>query len=88
LRFNLSACEQKFESMAKMIGLNTGLEFIEAVEQMNETLNIPQTINKLKIEDFDEISKRALKEAHGTYPVPRYMTQVECETILFKLLPN
>lgn len=88
LRFNLPACKHKFENMAKLIGLNTGLEFIEAVEKMNKTLNIPTTIKELKSEDVSEIARRALKEAHGTYPVPRYMTQTQCEQIVRKLLPN
>ena len=32
--------------------------------------------------------RAALKEAHTGYPVPRYMTQAQCEEIISRLLPR
>lgn len=88
LRFNLSACHGKFEKMAALIGLDTGEAFVEAVEKLNSALDIPKSIKRLKEEDVSVIAQRALKEAHGTYPVPRYMTQAQCEQIVRNLLPS
>ncbi|MGF1761340.1 iron-containing alcohol dehydrogenase [Photobacterium sagamiensis] len=88
LRFSFPACRQRFEDMAALIGLAHGEQFIEAVAQLNQQLNIPDMFEQLKADDIPEIARRALKEAHGTYPVPRYMTQSQCEALLRQLLSS
>lgn len=87
LRFSFPKCRQRFSDMAALIGLSDGEKFILAVEQLNQQLNIPNTFEQLKADDIPEIARRALTEAHGTYPVPRYMSQSQCENLLTQLLP-
>ncbi|MDO6544225.1 iron-containing alcohol dehydrogenase [Photobacterium sanguinicancri] len=87
LRFSVPACRDRMSELAALIGLVEGENFIEAVERLNQQLDIPTSFTQLLEEDIPEIAKRALSEAHGTYPVPRYMTQSQCETLLKQLLP-
>lgn len=87
LRFSYPECRQRMTDLAMLIGLADGDQFILAVEELNRQLNIPDTFEQLKEVDIPEIARRALKEAHGTYPVPRYMTQSQCEDLLRQLLP-
>jgi len=61
--------------------------FIDHVEQMNTRMNIPTTIAELRAEDIPLIVERTLAEAHPDYPVPRFMTRSECDTLVRQLLP-
>ena len=74
------------EQLANVIGLSSGSEFIEAVVELNKKLNIPNGFPELKAEDITLISQRALAEAHGTYPVPGYLSQNQCEQLLEQFL--
>jgi len=60
--------------------------FINAVDKLNKDIKIPNGIAELKESDIPELAKKALKEAHPDYPVPKFMTLKECEKILTKLL--
>jgi len=76
--------------------------FIAHIEGMNKELNMPTEISGMKATDVREVSRRALEEAHGTafsplsqpwrwfidvgYPVPKYMTQADCQEVVAKLL--
>ena len=62
-------------------------KFLEAVIAMNAALGIPTTLAALKEADIPALAKAACHEAHTGYPVPRYMTQGECEAMIRKLLP-
>jgi alcohol dehydrogenase len=62
-------------------------KFINAVEQLNRDLGIPQYLEKLQAKDIPALAKAALHEAHTGYPVPRYMTQKQCEEIIAQVLP-
>ena len=96
LNFNLNVCEKRLAKLAKVIGLETnGLKgeqaaqlFIKAVETLQNDLGIPTTLDCIKAEDVKELAKSALKEAHYLYPVPKYLTQIQCEILIEKLLPN
>ncbi|RJP79467.1 MAG: iron-containing alcohol dehydrogenase [Desulfobacteraceae bacterium] len=61
--------------------------FIEKVKSMNKKMKIPAYIKELREEDIPHIAGKALDEAHPDYPVPRIMTQEECEALIRKLLP-
>jgi alcohol dehydrogenase len=56
--------------------------FIAEVRRLNAHMNIPQCIEQLKAEDVAGIVDRALAEAHGTYPVPKYMTRADCTAVV------
>lgn len=60
--------------------------FIDKVKAMNKKMDIPMVIKELKASDIPLIAERALKEAHPLYPVPRIMTQQQCEELVRKLL--
>ncbi|OLQ73065.1 dehydrogenase [Photobacterium proteolyticum] len=79
-------CKARLEELANVIGLNNGSEFIDAVVELNKKLNIPNGFPELKAEDITLISQRALAEAHGTYPVPGYLSQSQCERLLKQFL--
>jgi alcohol dehydrogenase class IV len=61
--------------------------FIGGVEQLNHDLNIPTTLAALKDDDVPALARAAQKEAQTGYPVPRYMTQAQCEDLIRGLLP-
>ena len=47
----------------------------------------PRRSTALRAADIPVIARRAMDEAQGFYPVPRFMVQSECEALLAKLLP-
>ncbi|MGR5143513.1 iron-containing alcohol dehydrogenase [Photobacterium sp. DNB23_23_1] len=79
-------CERRLALLAEVIGLDTAEEFIEAVSNLNAQLNIPTSFPELKEDEIPLITKRALAEAHGTYPVPGYLSQQQGEALLTQFL--
>ena len=63
-------------------------KFLDGVDQLNADLGIPTTLEALKEADIPELAKAACHEAHTNYPVPRYMTQQECENLIRQALPK
>jgi hypothetical protein len=57
------------------------------VDQLNADLGIPTTLAALQETDIPALAKAACWEAHTGYPVPRYMSQQECEDLIRKALP-
>ncbi len=62
-------------------------KFLDAVDALNRDLGIPTTLAALQEADIPELAKAACHEAHTNYPVPRYMTQAECEDLIRQALP-
>ncbi|MDV5172149.1 iron-containing alcohol dehydrogenase [Photobacterium rosenbergii] len=79
-------CQNRLQLLAEAIGLNTAEDFIVAVTELNKTLEIPTSFPELKAEEIPQITRRALSEAHGTYPVPGYLTQAQGEALLTKFV--
>lgn len=79
-------CRDRLEQLAQLIGLTSAEQFIEAIEALNRRLAIPQRLPELKYNEIPLLTKRALKEAHGTYPVPGYLTQQQGEQLLTEIL--
>ncbi|MCW8329200.1 iron-containing alcohol dehydrogenase [Photobacterium sp. SDRW27] len=86
LRFLQPYCMKRMDELAAILGLRDGEEFIDAVIELNRQLNIPTNFPELLPADIPLIAKRALAEAHGTYPVPGYMNQKQCESLLRQFL--
>ena len=61
--------------------------FLDGVDQLNRDLNIPLFLDALQEADIAELAKAACHEAHTGYPVPRYMTQEQCEALIRQVLP-
>ena len=60
--------------------------FIDAVQQLNDDLGIPRFLDALQDDDIPALAAAACAEAN-TYPVPRYMTQQQCEALIRQVLP-
>ncbi len=96
MRFSEPAVRQRFKQLATTIGIaednktdaQLSLAFVEAVEELKQTLNLPRQLDALKADDLPALAKAALHEAHYLYAVPRYMSQQQCIEIITKLLPQ
>ena len=62
-------------------------KFLDAVDQLNRDLGIPTTLAALREADIPKLAVAACHEAHTGYPVPRYMSQQQCEDPIRKALP-
>jgi alcohol dehydrogenase len=62
-------------------------KFLDGVDQLNRDLAIPTYLAALKEADIPALAEAACKEAHTGYPVPRYMTQAQCEQMIRQVLP-
>ena len=61
-------------------------KFIDQVRSLNARFGIPENLEALKADDIPGIARAALKEAHGTYAVPRYMDAPACETFIRQIM--
>jgi hypothetical protein len=53
---------------------------------MKHKFDIPEKLDTLQQEDISRIATAALKEAHFTYAVPRYMNKATCERLIALML--
>jgi len=60
--------------------------FIAAIRGLNKRMAIPEKITQIKEADIPLIIKRAFHEAHPLYPVPKFMTEADCEKVLRNLM--
>ena len=96
LEYSRSEAEEKMARLAIAAGLGSEGDsnevlshtFIDAVKAMNANMEIPTFIEGLKESDIPLIVKRAFKEAHPLYPVPKIMTDQDCADLVRKLLPE
>ncbi len=96
LDFSKPNCIARLATLAEVSGLKKGHEtaaqladsFIAHVRAMNLQFGIPTQVEKLKASDIPAITDKALREAHWTYAVPRYMDKPECEMLIRTMLPQ
>lgn len=90
LAFNRPACEKRLALLARDIGLApAGSRDAEAAETLCrrvDTLlaNLPLKRSGAQVQraDYDRITEDALTEAHGMYPLPRYMDERDVHRVL------
>jgi alcohol dehydrogenase len=93
LEFSKGPAQQRLAELADAIGLDgagpadKAARFIDAVRELSATVEIPKSLAALESSDIAPIAKRAVDEVHANYPVPRYMSQAECETLITQMLP-
>jgi alcohol dehydrogenase len=95
LRYSAPAIQKQLAQLAVRAKLGDDSErddklaekFLDAVEQLNRDLGIPLYLDKLQEADIPALAKAACHEAHTGYPVPKYMTQKQCEAIIRQVLP-
>lgn len=56
--------------------------FIAEIRRLNALMGIPATLESVEAKDIPQLVRRALTEAHGTYPVPKYMSKGDCDAVL------
>ncbi len=96
LKFSSSAITDRLALLAVSARVGTPDEpadllaqkFLDAVDQLNADLGIPTTLEALQEADIPALAKAACHEAHTGYPVPRYMSQQECEDLIRLALPQ
>ncbi len=94
LDWSLPACESKLALLARSIDLGAAgdgesslaVQFIRWIEALNQALGVPAGVVQLRRDHIPQISCNVLKEAHPAYPVPRLMTQADCEALLRRFL--
>ncbi len=94
LEYSKEAATDRLAKLAEASGLRTGREgnaklaqkFIDHVRQLCKEFDIPPVLEALKPEDIPAITRNALKEAHFTYAVPKYMDQNTCENLISKMV--
>lgn len=70
------ACEKEIGELADIIHLEGNDDthkmerFIFELNELNKSLDLPQSLNVVKESDIPELTRRAIKEANPTYPVP------------------
>jgi len=95
LRFCAAESRAKLATLALRAGVGTEGEqeallarkFLESVEAMQARLGIPSHLAALRAKDIPALARDACWEADTNYPVPRRMTQADCEALLRAVLP-
>jgi len=93
LDYSKDQITDRLADLAIAAGLKKGSEskqqlankFIKQIRTMLSDFNIPSQLDALKQEDIPKIAKLALEEAHMNYPVPKYMNQKTCESLILKM---
>jgi alcohol dehydrogenase class IV len=62
--------------------------FLDSVEALAASVGIPRQLDALRDRDIPALAEAACWEADTNYPVPRRMTQDECEAMLRAVLPR
>ncbi len=62
-------------------------KFLDAIDALNARLGIPRHLDALREEDIPALARAACREADLNYPVPRAMSQPDCEALLRQVLP-
>jgi alcohol dehydrogenase class IV len=90
LDFYLDVAARQLSELAEACGLSSSGEseasnaraFVAAVRRLNASLGIPERIDQLTPSEIPDLAERAIDEAQGTYPVPKYMSVADCSAIL------
>ncbi len=90
LEFYLNEAAPPMAELARACGLGEAGDdeptlaraFIARIRRLNTQMDIPATLDPVTVADIPEIVRRALAEAHGTYPVPKYMSNADCDAVV------
>lgn len=93
LRFYASSIHKPLAELAEAANIGTAEmsisqraeAFIDAIEQLNQRLAIPTTLEGIQDKDIDVLVGRALAEANPLYPVPVIMNREQMRSIYKKL---
>lgn len=93
LRMYGPACERKLARLAKNAGVvdrkmgekEAAACFIDWIQQMNDSMEIPRYFPEIQEEDIPTMAGYADKEGNPLYPVPVLMNRKELEQIYYKV---
>lgn len=90
-RFNQRVCTQDFAELEAMLQADDATSatpselaaaFVARIDGLSDALQIPRELADLRQDDFENITKQALKEAKTSYATPRKMSARQCREIL------
>ena len=90
LEFSMDGATARMAELARACGLgedgddprSLAMSLVVGIRRLNAGIGIPPTIEQIADADIPEIVRRAMSEAHGTYPVPKYMSAADCATVV------
>ena len=91
LRFSFSEIESQLTELSEaLIGTQSGYvpnaqDFLDRLEGLYTEIGIEQTSSLLQASDTNELVTLILKEAHWSYPVPKFMNEEECAQLLAEI---
>ena len=93
LRMYGPACEKKLARLAKKAGVvDRGMEdreaaacFIDWIQEMNDSMEIPEHLPEIQEEDIPVMAGHADREGNPLYPVPVLMDKKELEQIYWEV---
>ena len=93
LRMYGPACEKKLARLAKKAGVvDRGMEdreaaacFIDWIQEMNDSMEIPEHLPEIQEEDIPVMAGHADREGNPLYPVPVLMNKKELEQIYWEV---
>ncbi|NNM21688.1 MAG: iron-containing alcohol dehydrogenase [Gammaproteobacteria bacterium] len=94
LDYSKPACTSRLAKLGDASGLRQDGDtdavladrFIAHIRSLNARFGIPEKLDALRAEDIPAITRAALKEAHSTYAVPRYMDRPTCESLIRQIM--
>ena len=94
LDYSLVNCKERLARLAEAAELHKegdsdevlAQKFIDRIRELNASFDIPEKLVALQEADIASIATAALKEAHSTYAVPRYMRRSDCEALVRRML--
>jgi alcohol dehydrogenase class IV len=96
LRFSSAAITGKLATLAHSAKLGGADEpeaelaqrFLDSIDALNRRVGIPPRLDALREEEIPRLARAACREADLNYPVPRVMSQEDCEGLLRAVLPE
>jgi alcohol dehydrogenase class IV len=96
LRFYGTSVQHKLAVLAVQAKVGTQGEthellaekFIASIKALSHDLGLPQQLAELRKADIPALARAACREADTNYPVPRYMSETDCEKLIALLLPR
>lgn len=91
LRFSFSEIELQLTALSEALidaqseAMPNAQAFLDRLEGLYNEIGIEQTSSLLKTSDTDELVTLILKEAHWSYPVPKFMNEEECAQLLAEI---
>ena len=93
MQYYLPVCENEFSLLAKLTGQykesagpgENAAAFVGSLFELNKASGIPERFDSFPESAIVSVVKKAFRECHGIYPVPRYFTRKSASELLRKV---